>query len=73
MALLFAEDGVRVSLSDPAEKTMDAVVEKAERAGYTGRISKFTGTPKTVCDPAVRYADSWKTTNRFANLFRLLV
>jgi 6-phosphogluconate dehydrogenase len=40
MALLFAKDGVNVSLSDPAEETMDAVIEKAEKAGYHGRVHK---------------------------------
>ena len=44
MALLFAEDGVHVSLSDPAEETMDSVIQKAETAGYNGNISKYTGT-----------------------------
>lgn len=44
MALLFAEDGVNVSLSDPSEETMDSVIEKAEKAGYRGRVKKFKGT-----------------------------
>ena len=43
MALLFAEDGVHVSLSDPSEKAMDGVIEKAEKAGYNGKVKKFTG------------------------------
>lgn len=44
MALLFAENGVNVSLSDPAEKAMDAIIEKAKKAGYNGRVNKFSGT-----------------------------
>lgn len=43
MALLFAEDGVHVNLSDPSEEAMDAVIEKAEKAGYNGKITKHTG------------------------------
>lgn len=43
MALLFAEDGVNVSLSDPSEQAMDAVIEKAEKQGYKGKVQKFNG------------------------------
>lgn len=43
MALLFAEDGVQVNLSDPSEEAMDAVIEKAEKAGYNGRLKKHSG------------------------------
>jgi 6-phosphogluconate dehydrogenase len=43
MALLFAEDGVHVSLSDPSEEAMDAVIEKAEKSGYNGKVNKFKG------------------------------
>ena len=43
MALLFAEDGVNVSLSDPSEQAMDAVIEKAEKQGYNGKVKKFNG------------------------------
>jgi 6-phosphogluconate dehydrogenase len=43
MALLFAEDGVQVGLSDPSEEAMDAVIEKAEKSGYNGKVKKFTG------------------------------
>jgi 6-phosphogluconate dehydrogenase len=43
MALLFAEDGVHVNLSDPSEKAMDGVIEKAEQAGYTGKLKKHSG------------------------------
>ncbi|KAF1831396.1 6-phosphogluconate dehydrogenase-like protein [Decorospora gaudefroyi] len=42
MALLFAEDGVNVSLSDPSEDAMDAVIQKAENQGYNGRVHKYT-------------------------------
>ncbi|KAF1979000.1 6-phosphogluconate dehydrogenase-like protein [Bimuria novae-zelandiae CBS 107.79] len=41
MALLFAENGVSVSLSDPAEDMMDSVIEKAEKAGYHNKMKKF--------------------------------
>lgn len=43
MALLFAEDGVHVGLSDPSEKAMDAVIDKANKAGYTGKLEKHSG------------------------------
>jgi 6-phosphogluconate dehydrogenase len=43
MALLFAEDGVHVSLSDPSEEAMDAVVEKAKKSGYNGKVKKYKG------------------------------
>lgn len=47
MALLFAEDGIHVNLSDPSEEAMDAVIEKAEKAGYNGKINKHTGTDQS--------------------------
>ena len=43
MALLFAEIGVHVSLSDPSEEAMDAVIQKAEKQGYHGKVDKYTG------------------------------
>lgn len=43
MAQLFAEDGVQVCLSDPNEQMMDSVIEKAEKAGYHGKVKKFKG------------------------------
>jgi 6-phosphogluconate dehydrogenase len=43
MALLFAEDGVNVSLSDPSEEAMDAVIQKAEHQGYNGKVQKYKG------------------------------
>ena len=51
MALLFAEDGVRVGLSDPSEEAMDAVVDKAEKAGYSGRVKKHTGASSPLSHP----------------------
>jgi hypothetical protein len=42
MALLFAEDGVHVSLSDPSEEAMDAVITKAEKSGYNGFSARQT-------------------------------
>lgn len=44
LALLFAENGVKVSLSDPSEEIMDGVVQKAEKEGYHDRVHKFKGT-----------------------------
>ncbi|KAF1955072.1 6-phosphogluconate dehydrogenase-like protein [Byssothecium circinans] len=41
MALLFAENGIHVSLSDPVEEAMDAIIDKAEKAGYHGKTKKF--------------------------------
>lgn len=43
MTLLFAENGLRVNLSDPEEKTMDTLIDKAEKQGYHSRVKKFTG------------------------------
>lgn len=43
MALLFAENGIHVNLSDPSEDAMDTVIEKAEKAGYNGRVKKHAG------------------------------
>ncbi|OAL04598.1 6-phosphogluconate dehydrogenase C-terminal domain-like protein [Phaeosphaeriaceae sp. SRC1lsM3a] len=42
MALLFAEVGVHVSLSDPSEEAMDAVIDKANKSNYNGRVQKYT-------------------------------
>ncbi|ORX97400.1 6-phosphogluconate dehydrogenase [Clohesyomyces aquaticus] len=42
MALLFAEDGLTVNLSDPAEETMDKLIEKAEKQGFRGKLKKHT-------------------------------
>ncbi|PVH93932.1 6-phosphogluconate dehydrogenase-like protein [Periconia macrospinosa] len=41
MALLFAENGVNVSLSDPAEKAMDTIIKKGKEAGYKNKLKKF--------------------------------
>lgn len=43
MALLFAENEVKVSLLDPAEGMMDSVIDEAEKSGYHGKVSKFKG------------------------------
>jgi 6-phosphogluconate dehydrogenase len=43
IALLLAEDGVHVSLSDPKEEMMDGIIQRAEKAGYNGRVEKFKG------------------------------
>lgn len=44
LALLFAENGVNVSLSDPSEETMDGVIKKAQKSGYHNRVRKYKGT-----------------------------
>lgn len=51
MALLFAEDGVQVGLSDPEEKTMDALIDKAEKAGYHGKLKKYKGENENALIP----------------------
>lgn len=61
MALLFAENGVNVSLSDPAEEMMDSVIEKAEKVGYHNKVKKFKGGKSFPCN--VVYADSNQTIN----------
>lgn len=43
MALLLAEVGVHVSLSDPSEEAMDALIEKAEKQGHKGMLQKHKG------------------------------
>jgi 3-hydroxyacyl-CoA dehydrogenase len=43
MALLFTENGLEVSLSDPSEQAMDKVVDKAKKDGFGERIKKFKG------------------------------
>lgn len=43
MALLFAEVGISVGLSDPNEEAMDGVVKKAEESEYHGRVKKYKG------------------------------
>ena len=43
MALLFAENGLEVSLSDRSEQAMDKVVDKAKKDGFGERIKKFKG------------------------------
>jgi 6-phosphogluconate dehydrogenase len=43
MALLFAENGVQVSLQDPSEEAMDGIIESAKQQGFGDRIRKFTG------------------------------
>jgi len=43
MALLFAENGVEVSLQDPSEEAMDGLIESAEKQGLGGKLKKYTG------------------------------
>ncbi len=49
MALLFAENGVHVSLQDPSNERMDAVLDGAEKAGVQEMISKHDDY-KSLCD-----------------------
>ncbi|OCL00625.1 6-phosphogluconate dehydrogenase C-terminal domain-like protein [Cenococcum geophilum 1.58] len=41
MALLFAENGLGVSLSDSSEQAMDKVIDEAKKDGFGERIKKF--------------------------------
>jgi 6-phosphogluconate dehydrogenase len=41
MALLFAENHINVSLSDPSKEAMDAVISKAEEAGYHNKVHAY--------------------------------
>jgi len=43
MALLFAENGLGVSLSDSSEQAMDKVINEAKKDGFGERIKKFKG------------------------------
>lgn len=43
MALLFAEHGLTVSLSDPQESAMDGLIKEAKEKGFGDRLKKFTG------------------------------
>ena len=42
MALLFAENGVKVSLNDPSEENMNRVLDKAKADGLQSRLSKHS-------------------------------
>ncbi|KAF2743766.1 6-phosphogluconate dehydrogenase-like protein [Sporormia fimetaria CBS 119925] len=48
LALLLAENGVKVSLQDPSEEMMDGVIEKGESSGYHGMLAKSKGY-KSLC------------------------
>lgn len=48
MALLFAEKGVHVSLSDPSSEAMDKILESAKEDGLDGKLSKYTDY-KSLC------------------------
>jgi 6-phosphogluconate dehydrogenase len=43
MALLFAENGIEVSLEDPSEKAMDGIIKAARKQGFGDKIKKYTG------------------------------
>ncbi|KZF24472.1 6-phosphogluconate dehydrogenase C-terminal domain-like protein [Xylona heveae TC161] len=40
MALLFAEKGIKVSLNDPSEQTVNQVLEQAKKAGVADKVEK---------------------------------
>jgi len=43
MALLFAENGIHVSLSDPSEEAMDSIIKEAEKDGIQDKVQKVSG------------------------------
>lgn len=49
MALLFAENGLHVSLEDPSEEAMDGLLEQAKKEGFGDRLSKHTDY-KSLCE-----------------------
>jgi 6-phosphogluconate dehydrogenase len=76
MALLFAETGVNVSLSDPSEQAMDAVIEKAEQQGYNGKVQKYKGKIKIGtlwCSPGLTKATDYDSLCKSLSTPRLLV
>lgn len=48
MTLLLAENGISVSIQDPSEETVDALIKSAESQGITGKLSKHTDY-KSLC------------------------
>ena len=44
MALLFAENGLQVSLEDPSEQAMDNVISAAKQQGLGDKLNKYNGT-----------------------------
>jgi 6-phosphogluconate dehydrogenase len=48
MALLFAENGIEVSLEDPSEKAMGGIIESAKKQGFGDKIKKYTGTSSVL-------------------------
>lgn len=49
MALLFAENGCHVSLEDPSEEAMDAIIEQAKKDGVAEKMSKHKDY-KSLCE-----------------------
>lgn len=45
MAMLFAEKGLDVSLSDPSEDAINKIIKNAEKEGFGERIHKSKGNP----------------------------
>lgn len=43
MAMLFAEKGLDVSLSDPSEDAINKIIKNAEKEGFGERIHKSKG------------------------------
>lgn len=49
MALLFAENGLSVSLEDPSEKMVDSLIEQAKKLGLGDKLSKHEDY-KSLCE-----------------------
>ena len=66
MALLFAENGLHVSLEDPSEDAMKGVKQQAEKDGFGDRISIHSGTPTSPS--SLKPTDTFQTTNHYAKV-----
>lgn len=69
MALLFAENGVDVSLEDPSVEAMDGIIDAAKKQGLHGKITKFTGSQfcPLLSSLQVLHLIPQKTTSHSAN------
>jgi 6-phosphogluconate dehydrogenase len=43
MALLFAENGIEISLEDPSEPAVDDAIDAAKQQGFGDKLKKYTG------------------------------
>ena len=55
MALLFAENGISVSLEDPSQKAMDGIIEAAKKQGFGDKVKKFTGSLSFLEKQKIKY------------------